>query len=220
LHIPDGLLDPKTWASSAAISTAAVGYAARHTARVMEERHVPTMGVLAAFIFAAQMVNFPIIGGTSGHLVGAVLAAAILGPWTAILLLTTVLTVQAFLFGDGGITALGANVLNLAIVATWSGYGIYAAVSRLWPSARGRLAGAFAGAWCSTLAASATVAVMLAVSGLVPLGLALGAMLTWHALIGLGEGAITVAVLAYVAQVRPDLAGFRMVRAARLEEAN
>ncbi len=199
MHIPDGFLDLKTWTASAAVGAGLVTYSLTRARNELEERRLPLVGVMAAFVFAAQMVNFPVGGGTSGHLIGAVLAAATLGPWTASLVMTTVLVVQCLIFGDGGITALGANILNMAFVATFAGYGLYLALRRVM---RETLALGL-GAWLSVVAAAAACSLELALSGTVPLGVALPAMLGWHALIGLGEAVITAAVAAYLWKVRP-----------------
>lgn len=199
MHIPDGFLDVKTWVTTAALSTMAVGCAVRKTKDELGERQVPTLGVLAAFIFAAQMVNFPIVGGTSGHLMGATLAAVLLGPWSASIIMTTVLAVQALFFQDGGITALGANVFNMAVTAVAVGYGTYRLLSGPAPERVRKLAATFAASWMSVLAASVAASVELAASGVLPLRAALVAMFGWHIFIGLGEGIITTAVVAYFA---------------------
>lgn len=204
MHIPDGFLDTKTWVTTAALSTAAVGYAVRKTRGELGERQVPTLGVLAAFIFAAQMVNFPIVGGTSGHLLGAVLAAVLLGPWSASIVMTTVLAVQALFFQDGGITALGANVFNMGVVGVAVGYGIYRLISGLAPNRTGKLVGTFVASWASVVAASLVASVELAASGTMPFRVALVAMTGWHVVIGLGEGIITTAVVAYFADRLPS----------------
>lgn len=206
MHIPDGFLDTKTWVTAAALSGAVVGHAVRKTQNELGERQIPTLGVLAAFIFAAQMVNFPIVGGTSGHLIGAVLAAVLLGPWSATLVMTTVLAVQALFFQDGGITALGANVLNMAVIAVFAGYGVYRALSLLFPSRNGQLAATFVASWVSVMAASLAAALELGWSNVAPLRVVLPAMLFWHTFIGVGEGIITTAVAAYVAHQYPALA--------------
>ncbi|MDI6870727.1 MAG: energy-coupling factor ABC transporter permease [Bacillota bacterium] len=197
MHIPDGFLDTKTWAGAAALAAAAVSYAVRRTRDELGERQIPTLGVLAAFIFAAQMVNFPIAGGTSGHLLGAVLAAVLLGPWSAMIIMTTVLGVQCLFFQDGGITALGANVLNMGVIGVFAGYGVYRLLGILFPTRTGRLAATFFAAWVSVMVSALAAAAELALSGTLPLTVALPAMLYWHAFIGLGEGMITVAVVEY-----------------------
>lgn len=206
MHIPDGFLNIPTAAVTYAISAGGVGYCLRQTGKKLKEKQVPLMGVMGAFIFAAQMLNFPIIGGTSGHLVGAALAAIMLGPWAATLIITCVLMVQAFVFQDGGLTALGANVLNMGIVACLLSYYVHrGAVALLGESRRGMLAGGFLAGWLSVFVASVLAAVELSVSGTLPLKVALPAMAGYHALIGVGEGLITVAVLSFVLATRKDL---------------
>jgi cobalt/nickel transport system permease protein len=164
------------------------------------------MGVLAAFVFAAQMLNFAVAGGTSGHLIGGALVAILLGPWAGILTMTTVISVQALLFQDGGLLVMGANILDMGIVATVVGYGAYFGVTRLAPGKRwGLFAGGFAGAWLSVVASAAACALQLAFSGTFSLRLTLPAMLGVHMLIGIGEGLITTAALAFVASTRRDL---------------
>lgn len=201
MHIPDGVLDLKTLAGAAALSATAVGFAVRRTRSELGERQIPALGVLAAFIFAAQMVNFPIPGGTSGHLSGAALAAILLGPWQATIVLTTVLAVQCLFFQDGGITALGANVLNMAVIEAITGYVLYRLAVTLVPSKSGRLAGAFLASWAAVVAGALAAAAELAISGTLPWGIALPAMGYWHLFIGLGEGLITTLVVAYATRV-------------------
>ncbi|HHW40901.1 MAG TPA: cobalamin biosynthesis protein CbiM [Syntrophomonadaceae bacterium] len=205
MHIPDGFLDPKTFGTAWVLGGTAVGFAVAKTKKHLGERQIPFMGVMAAFIFAAQMVNFPIAGGTSGHLLGAVLAAVMLGPWTASIIMATILALQAFIFFDGGVTALGANILNMAVIAPFAGYWTYQVLQRLLPGRVGTLVGTFAGSWVSVVMAALACAVELAFSGMAPWGVVLPAMLSWHVLIGIGEGVITTAIVSYVTQVRPDL---------------
>jgi cobalt/nickel transport system permease protein len=163
------------------------------------------LGLAAAFLFAAQMVNFPVAGGTSGHLVGGVLAAALLGPSAAIVVLTTVLIVQCFLFADGGVLALGANIFNMAIVGAAGGYAIYRAMRYVLPGTRGQVAAvAFAG-WCSTVLASICCAGELAWSGTFAWPVGFTAMTSVHMAIGVGEGLISALVLLAIQRVRPDL---------------
>jgi cobalt/nickel transport system permease protein len=183
-----------------------VAYAVRRVSRELQERQVPLIGVTAAFIFAAQMMNFTVAGGTSGHLLGGALAAILLGPWAGTLVLTSVLAVQALLFQDGGLLALGANILNMAIVGVLLGWGVFQVLKRLlgdgtWEA----MFSSFAAAWVSVVVASLVAAVELVVSGTFPLGIALPAMGGVHALIGLGEGLITAAVLSFLRATRPDL---------------
>jgi len=172
----------------------------------MGERHVPLMGILAAFIFAAQMLNFPVAGGTSGHLIGAALAAILLGPWAAVLIMSCVLIAQSLIFQDGGLLALGANIFNMGIVASFSGYYLYRLfVLMLGKNRKSQLISSFIGAWGSVFLASIVCAIELAVSGTSPIQVALPAMAGIHALIGIGEGLITGAVLSLVLATRADL---------------
>jgi cobalt/nickel transport system permease protein len=169
---------------------------------------VPLLGVTAAFVFAAQMLNFPVAGGTSGHFLGAALAVILLGPWLAALVLAVVLTVQAFVFADGGVTALGANVLNMAVIGGLVVGGLMHGLRRLLGRRRSALlAVAAGGAWLAVMAGAAATAVELALSGTVPLGTVLPTMLGVHALIGIGEAVITAAAVSAVLAARPDLVG-------------
>jgi len=201
LHIPDGFLDAKTWVTTAAVSAGALSYGVKKTREVLADRQVPLMGALSAFIFAAQMVNFPIIGGTSGHLIGATLAAVFFGPWVAMIMMATIVGLQCLVFLDGGLTVLGANILNIAIIAPFSGYFVYRGINRAFSGERAHSAAVFAASWVSVMLASAAAALELAISGTAPLLLVLTAMLGWHLLIGLGEGAITVVAVKYVSKV-------------------
>ena len=206
LHIPDGFLSPGVYILCWAIAVVAVGLALQRTGREMGERQIPLMGVLAAFIFAAQMLNFPVAGGTSGHLIGGALAAILLGPWAAILVMTSVVGLQALLFQDGGLLVLGANILNMAVIGSVVGYAAFTAVRRFSSDERlGTLLGGFAGAWLSVMLAATATALQLALSGTSAFQVAMPAMLGVHALIGIGEGLITVGALAFVMPTRPDL---------------
>lgn len=206
MHIPDGFLSAATVATTCAVSAGGVANAVRIANKRLKEKQVPMMGILAAFIFAAQMLNFPIAGGTSGHLIGAALAAILLGPWAAVLIMSCVLIGQSLIFQDGGLLALGANILNMGIIASFSAYYTYRLTTLLTGNnKRGQLAGGFAGAWISVVAAAIFAAIELAVSGTSPLMVALPAMAGIHALIGIGEGLITVAVLSLVFSTRADL---------------
>lgn len=212
MHIPDGFLNVATLATTSAVSAGAVGYAVRKANLKLEERQVPLLGVTAAFIFAAQMLNFPVIGGTSGHLIGAALAAILLGPWAASLVMTCVLLIQCLLFQDGGLLALGANVLNMGVIATFVGYYSYQGVVSLSRGDRkAKLIGSFVGAWASVFFAAIACAVELWLSGTSPFVVALPAMAGWHALIGLGEGLITTTVLSLVFATRGDLLDMQKV---------
>jgi cobalt/nickel transport system permease protein len=205
MHLPDGFIDGKTAGAAAALSTLGVGLALRRVRSQLPARKVPLLGLAAAFLFAAQMVNFPVAGGTSGHLVGGVLVAALLGPSAAVVVVTTVLIVQCFLFADGGVLALGANVFNMALVDSVTGYAIYRAVSWRLPGIRGRVTAiAFAG-WCSTVLASVSCAGQLAWSKTVTWSAGVTAMGGLHMLIGIGEGLISALVLLAIQRTRPDI---------------
>ena len=187
------------------VSFTTLAYAVSWVRRHLDERKVVLMAVLGALIFALQMLNFPIQAGTSGHFAGGALAGILLGPWPAVLVMTTVLGVQAFLFADGGIIALGANILNLGILAPLVGYGVHRLAVALAATRGGHLVGAFLGAWLSILLAALAVAGELGLSGTAHPQLAALAMGGTHALIGIGEGLVTAALIAYLLQVRPDL---------------
>lgn len=207
MHIPDGFVDVKTAVTAAALAAGGLGLALNQAKRELPPRRVPLLGLGAAFVFAAQMVNFPVAGGTSGHLIGGALIAALLGLPAAVIVMTTVLIAQCLLFADGGVTALGANVFNLAVVAPCAGLAAFRAVSRMLPGLRGQVAAlAFAG-WCSTVAASLACAGQLAWSGTVGWAVALPAMTGIHMVIGLGEGVISALAFYAVARARPELVG-------------
>lgn len=208
MHVPDGFLSLPVSAATGAVAVAGIALALRGAKRELNERTAPLAGLAATFVFAAQMVNFPVGAGTSGHLIGGALAAVLVGPWTATLVLTVVTVVQALLFADGGLTALGTNVLLLAIVAVWVGWWGASLVRRLMPTAKRvvPLAGAI-GAFLSVPAAALVFTGLYALGGAVPvpMGALAGTMLGVHALIGIGEAAITFGVLAAVVASRPDL---------------
>ncbi len=205
MHIPDGFLDAKSIALSVAVSVPIIGMAVAKTRKVFDDRQIPKMSVMAAFIFAAQMVNFPIIGGTSGHLIGATLAAILLGPWSAVLIMTTVLIIQCLVFLDGGLTTLGANVLLMGIVAPFTGWWVYNLLAGQSANKLRRWGSIFAASWCSTLAAAAVCTLLIVMSGYIPLKVILPAMVGWHALIAVGEGLITSVVIVYIYQVKSEL---------------
>jgi cobalt/nickel transport system permease protein len=206
MHIPDGFLDAKTALAAGALSAAGLALALRRVRRRFPSRRIPLIGLAAAFIFAAQMLNFPVAAGTSGHLVGATLAAVLLGPSAAVLVMSAVIILQCFMFADGGLTALGANLFNMALLAPLVGYAVYRLVRRLaGDGLRIRLLAAGFGAWCSTVAAAVACAGQLALSGTVLWRTVLPAMAGVHMLIGLGEAVITALVVAAVARARPEL---------------
>jgi cobalt/nickel transport system permease protein len=206
MHVPDGFLSLLVAGVAWVLSIGALAYAIYRTNQELGERQVPLMGVMAAFIFAAQMLNFPVAGGTSGHLIGGALAAILLGPWAGMLVMTSVVAVQALLFQDGGLVAMGANILNMAVIACLVGYYVYVAFQRIlgdrpWVN----LGSAFVASWCSVFVTSLACAIQLAASGSSPLQVALPAMAGVHALIGAGEGLITIAALAFITATRRDL---------------
>lgn len=206
MHIPDGFLTAATAATTYVVSAGGVAGAVRVANKKMGEKHIPMMGILAAFIFAAQMLNFPVAGGTSGHVIGAALAAIILGPWAGVLIMSCVLIAQSLIFQDGGLLALGANIFNMGIIASFGAYYIYRLAGSFFGDGRNaKLASGFIAAWGSVVLASVACALELAISGTSPLSVVLPAMTGVHALIGLGEGAVTVAVLGMVWATRADL---------------
>ncbi len=206
MHIPDGFLDLKTSVAADALALGALAIALRDARRTLSPRRVPLLGLAAAFIFAGQMLNFPVAGGTSGHLVGAVLVATLLGPGAAVIALTAVLIVQCFVFADGGVLALGANVFNMGVVGALVGYALYRAVRKsLGGGLRGAVAAAAFASWVSTVLAAACCAGELAASGTVPWATAFPAMAGVHMLVGVGEAVITALVLAAVGQSHPEL---------------
>ncbi len=206
MHIPDGFVDVPVAVVTGAVSLAAVAISVKKVTRQLTERTVPLLGVTAAFVFAAQMLNFPVAGGTSGHFLGAMLVAVLLGPYASVVVITAVLAVQGLVMADGGISALGANVFNMAVVGGMGAYLIFAGLKRLLPkNASGYFFSVAIASWFSVTLASAACAIELAVSGTVPLSVALPAMVSVHMIIGIGEALITSAVVAAVLASRPDL---------------
>jgi cobalt/nickel transport system permease protein len=196
LHIPDGFLSTPVAVVGWALAFVFISVAIRQTKNQLGDRQVPLMGILAAFIFAAQAINFPIAAGTSGHLLGGALAAILLGPWAATLIMTAVIAMQGLLFQDGGLLVMGWNIINMGVLTAFVGYATYSFVRRVTgDSTRSRLAAAFTGAWLSVEVAALATALQLAVSGTSPIQLGLPAMAGVHALIGVGEGLITVGAL-------------------------
>ena len=206
LHIPDGFLTGPVAVVGWVLAIAAVGYAVRQTRGQLGEKQVPLMGVLAAFIFAAQAINFPVAGGTSGHLLGAALAAIVLGPWAATLIMAAVIGIQALIFQDGGLIVLGFNVVNMGVIGAFTAHLVYAWMRRLLGEGRSSLLAAGAvGAWLSVMLGATATAVELIASGTAPLAVALPAMAGVHTLIGIGEALITLGALAFLYATRRDL---------------
>lgn len=206
MHIPDGFLSVLLSIVLWVISVVLIGIALRKTGQTIGERQVPLMGVLAAAIFAGQMLNFSVTGGTSGHLLGAAIAAILLGPWPAVLVMTSVVAVQALLFQDGGILALGANLFNMAIIGPFVAYALFTLLMKLFKKQTwGLFIAGFIAAWSSIFIASLACALQLALSGTSPANIAVPAMGAIHALIGIGEGLITIGALAFIFAARKDL---------------
>jgi cobalt/nickel transport system permease protein len=203
LHVPDGLLSLPISIIFWAISIILILIASRRTKNELGERQIPLMGIMAAFIFAAQMINFPIAGGTSGHLMGGVLAAITLGPWAAILVMTSVIAVQALLFQDGGLLVMGANMFNMGFLPVMIGYGLYRGVATMSRGVRLTVAGV--AAWLSVIAGALAASLQLWLSGTALITIVVPAMLGVHALIGIGEALITIAAVGFILKVRPDL---------------
>ncbi len=214
LHAPDGFLSLPIAVAMWAVTSLAIAYAVKRTNETVDERAIPLMGVTAAFIFAAQMFNFQVVGGTSGHLLGGVLAAILLGPWAGTLVMVAVVAVQGLVFQDGGLVVMGANIFNMGIIGTVGGYAVYRALcAALGGERRARIPAAGVAAWIAVVAAATSMAVQLGLSGTTDLQLALTAMLTVHVAIGIGEALITMAALAFIRVARPDLLGLRDARA-------
>lgn len=206
MHIPDGFLSVVVSITFWIISAVVLVIALRKTRETLAERQVPLMGVLAAAIFAGQMLNFSVTGGTSGHLLGAAIAVILLGPWPAVLVMTSVVSVQALFFQDGGLLALGANIFNMGIVGVFVAYAVYQLLIRLFKNTTwGTVVSGFIAAWSSIFIASLACALELALSGTSPANIAVPAMAGIHALIGVGEGLITTAALGFILAARKDL---------------
>jgi cobalt/nickel transport system permease protein len=214
LHAPDGFLSPAVAALMWILTLGVLWVAVRRADRNLSGRAILLMGVLAAFVFAAQMINFPVLGGTSGHLLGGVLVAILVGPWAATLVLTAVVGVQALLFQDGGLLAMGANIFNMGVIGTLGGYGIYRALASLpGGEARWRIPAAMVAAWVAIVAGAAAMAIQLGASGTTSLAITLPAMVGVHVFIGIGEALITAGALGFIALTRPDLLAIRHLQA-------
>ena len=206
MHIPDGFLSVVVGIAFWIISIIVLAVALKKTGQSLGERQAPLMGVLAAAIFAGQMLNFSVTGGTSGHLLGAALATIVLGPWPAMLVMTAVVSVQALVFQDGGLIVLGANLFNMAVVGVVVSHAVYTLMQRVANGKRwGLFVGGFSAAWVSIFIASLSCALQLAVSGTSPANISVPAMGAIHALIGMGEGLITIGALAFIFAARRDL---------------
>ncbi|MFE5816487.1 energy-coupling factor ABC transporter permease [Streptomyces sp. NPDC056479] len=208
MHVPDGFIDAPTSAVTGVVAAAAVAVSLRGARRELDERTAPLAGLVAAFIFAVQMLNFPVAAGTSGHLLGGALAAILVGPYTGVLCISVVLLMQGILFADGGLTALGVNITNMAIVTTVVAYAVFRGLVKVLPrSRRSVTVASFVAALLSVPAAALAFTVMYAVGGTtdVSIGKVATAMVGVHLLIGIGEAAITALTVGAVVAVRPDL---------------
>ena len=222
MHVPDGFLDAPTSIATGAVAVAAIGVALRGARRELDDKAAPMAGLVATFVFAAQMLNFPVGAGTSGHLLGGALAAVLVGPWTAMLCLSVVLLVQSLLFADGGVTALGTNVVLMGVVGVLAGWLVFRALQAVLPKKQALVAPlAAVAAYVSVPITALAFVGLYAVGGTapIPLDTLTTAMLGWHLVIGLGEAAITGLVVASIVTVRPDLVhGARRVLADRVVE--
>ncbi|MEU8192646.1 energy-coupling factor ABC transporter permease [Microbispora amethystogenes] len=208
MHVPDGFFDVPVSVGAGVFAAAGVAVCLRGARRELDDRTAPMAGLVAAFVFAAQMLNFPVAAGTSGHLLGGALAAILVGPYTAVLCVAVVLLVQGFFFADGGLTALGVNITLMAIVTSVVGWAVFRLVTRTGPRGRGTLvAASFLAALVSVPAAALVFTVLFWLGGTAPidLGAVAAAMGGVHVLIGLGEGLITALTVSSVLAVRPDL---------------
>ncbi len=206
MHIPNAVLDPTVAVVTGVVGLAGLGFALRSVERSQGERTTVLMGTMAAFVFAAQMVNFPVGPGVSGHLLGGVLASVLLGPWAGAVVIAAVLIVQCLVFGDGGLIALGANFVNMGLIGSVVGHAIYAPLRRVIGGRVGLIFGAMTAAWFSVILAAGAFSIELAASGhRAEFVRVLSWMLLVHAAIGVGEAVITGLVLRFILQSRPDL---------------
>lgn len=206
MHIPDGFLSLILSLILWIISLIVIFVALKQYAKEKNNQKLPLMGVLAAVIFAGQMLNFNVVGGTSGHLLGAALATILVGPWEAVLVLTSVVTVQAIIFQDGGLLALGANIFNMAVIGVAVSYAVYTVLNKVIKKGKWAfgIKGFIAG-WCSIFIAALAAALELAISGTSPANITVPAMGSIHALIGIGEGLITFAALTFIATTKKEM---------------
>jgi cobalt/nickel transport system permease protein len=208
MHVPDGFLDVPTSIATGVVAAGAIGIALKKSRSELDEKVAPMAGLTAAFVFAVQMINFPVGVGTSGHLMGGALAAVLVGPWTAVLVLSVVLMVQALVFADGGLTALGTNITLIGLVTVFVGWTVTKFVLQFLPKRPTSVVpAAFVGALLSVPAAAGVFVLLYSVGGAtgLPFGALMATMLGWHTLIGLGEAFITAATVGAVVAVRPDL---------------
>ena len=219
MHIPDGMLDIKTFTTLWAGGAGGIGYASWWIRKHLDGSKIVLMAVLAALIFGLQMLNFPIAAGTSGHFSGGAFAGILLGAWPACIVMSAVLVVQALFFGDGGITTLGANIVNMGIVAPLLGALVFELFQRIKDAYSLKIIGGFVAAFFAVIASAAMVALELWTSNHAQFFAALGAMVFWHAIIGVGEGVITAGLVAYIARVRPQMLGSRILNSGNTNDA-
>ncbi|MFF8985160.1 energy-coupling factor ABC transporter permease [Streptomyces globisporus] len=208
MHVPDGFIDAPVSVAAGVFAVGAVGVSLRGARRELDERTAPLAGLVAAFIFAVQMLNFPVAAGTSGHLMGGALAAILVGPYTAVLCLSVVLLLQGIFFADGGLTALGVNITVMGVVTVVVAYGVFRLLTGLLPrTRRSATASAFVAALVSVPAAAAAFTLLYWIGGTtdIPIGKVFTAMVGVHVLIGIGEAIITALTVGAVLAVRPDL---------------
>jgi cobalt/nickel transport system permease protein len=208
MHVPDGFLDAPTSVATGVVAAAGVAIALRGARRELDDRTAPMAGLVATFVFAAQMINFPVGAGTSGHLMGGALAAVLVGPWSAVLCLSVVLLVQGLMMADGGITALGTNITLMGLVTVVVGWTTFLVLRRVLPARITSVPiAAAAGAFLSVPVAALVFTLLFWIGGQAPVdhSLVVVAMVGWHTLIGLGEAAVTGLVVASVVATRPDL---------------
>ncbi|MDR0888951.1 MAG: energy-coupling factor ABC transporter permease, partial [Coriobacteriales bacterium] len=186
MHIPDGMLDTKTWAVCWAGGAGVIGYASYWIRKRFDSAKIVLAAVLAALIFALQMLNFPVAAGTSGHFVGGAAAGILLGSWPATIVMSAVLVIQALVFGDGGITTLGANIINMGVISPFVGVAIYQLVQRISTSYGAKITGAAIGSFVAVVCSAAVCSIELWVSGNAQFFVTLSAMVFWHCLIGIG----------------------------------
>jgi cobalt/nickel transport system permease protein len=208
MHIPDGFINAGTSLGAGAVAAGGLGISLRRTADVLEERLAPLAGLVAAFVFAVQMLNFPVAAGTSGHLLGGVLAAVLVGPWAGAVCITVVLAVQALMFADGGLSALGLNVVNMALVGVFGGYVLFLGLRRVLPATKPAVAiasGVAAGLGVVLASLAFSLEYAIGGTGGASIERVVSAMVGVHTLIGIGEGLITAMAVSAVLAVRPDL---------------
>ena len=208
MHIPDGFIDLPTSGAFAAVAAAGVAISIRGAKSSLDEKTAPLAGLTATFIFAVQMLNFPVAAGTSGHLLGGALAAVLVGPWAATLALTVVLLMQGFLFADGGLTAVGLNVFNMGVIGVWAGYGAFMIMRKLLPKNKSSIAVAASIAGLLSVPAAAvgfTIQYAMGATATFSTTTVLSAMVGTHVLIGIGEALITGLTVSAVLASRSDL---------------